>query len=85
MGKSYPGLWHKGARWPLVGNEILPIKIFPEKTTARESFSGPFGLVPAQTKKKKNWDNFLPKGRPWTSPKGRWKYWQYIAIISNIT
>jgi hypothetical protein len=27
-------------------------------------FPAPLGLVPAQTKKKKNWDNFLPKGMP---------------------
>jgi hypothetical protein len=34
---------------------------FPEKTSV---FQAPWGLSQPNKKKRKNWDNFLPKGRP---------------------
>jgi hypothetical protein len=65
-------------------NKISKNDIIPSQNSLKKTFPCGSFFLPVQTKKRKNWDNFLganlkvchPKGlflnlgRPWTSPKG---------------
>jgi hypothetical protein len=59
---------------------VLIVDLFPRENF---SFPGPFGACPGPNKKKrKNWDNFLPKGRPCPLAQSAVIYFN-LAIISD--